>query len=34
MTDIATLNDNFRKTLSGGRVLLTYGINTIPGDEY
>ena len=27
MTDIKTLNDNFRKTFSGGRVMLTCGIN-------
>ena len=27
MTDIATLNDNFRKTFTGGQVLLTAGIN-------
>lgn len=33
MTDIATLNDNFRKTLSGGRVLLTCGINTMSQDD-
>ena len=26
MTDIKTLNDNFRKTFSGGRVMLTSGI--------
>ena len=26
MTDIKTLNDNFRKTFSGGRVMLTCGI--------
>lgn len=28
MPDIKTLNDNFRKTLIGGRVVLTQGINT------
>ena len=33
MTDIATLNDDFRKTLTGGRVMLTYGINTMPADD-
>ncbi len=33
MTDIATLNDNFRKTLSGGRIMLTYGINTMSADD-
>lgn len=27
MTDIKTLNDNFRKTFSSGRVMLTSGIN-------
>ena len=27
MSDIKTLNDNFRKTFSGGRVILTQGIN-------
>ena len=27
MTDIKTLNDNFRRTFSGGRVMLTCGIN-------
>lgn len=26
MTDIKTLNDNFRKTFNGGRVMLTCGI--------
>ena len=26
MTDIATLNDNFRKSFIGGQVLLTAGI--------
>lgn len=26
MTDIKTLNDNFRKTFSGGRVTLSCGI--------
>lgn len=33
MTDIETLNDNFRKTLSGGRIMLTCGINTMPQDD-
>ena len=27
MTDIKTLNDNFRKTFSSGRIMLTSGIN-------
>ena len=27
MTDIKTLNDNFRKTFSGGRVTLSCGIS-------
>ena len=27
MTDIATLNDNFRKTFIGGEVLLSAGRN-------
>ena len=27
MTDIKTLNDNFRKSFNGGKVLLTTGIN-------
>ena len=29
MTDIATLNDNFRKSFIGGEVLLTAGIATM-----
>lgn len=33
MTDIATLNDNFRKSFSGGRVMLTAGINALPADD-
>ena len=33
MTDIKTLNDNFRKTFTGGRVVLTLGINTKPSNE-
>lgn len=33
MTDIKTLNDNFRKTFIGGRVMLTYGIKTKTHDE-
>ena len=27
MTDIKTLNDNFRRTFSSGKVMLTCGIN-------
>lgn len=30
MTDIKTLNDNFRKTFTGGQVLLTAGIDSLP----
>lgn len=33
MTDIKTLNDNFRRTFTGGRVMLTAGINTKPSNE-
>jgi len=33
MTDIKTLNDNFRKTFIGGRVLLTAGIDSKPADD-
>ena len=33
MTDIRTLNDNFRKTFTGGRVMLTCGIRTKTHDE-
>ena len=33
MTDIKTLNDNFRKTFTGGQVLLTAGINSKPVDD-
>ena len=33
MTDIQTLNDNFRKTFTGGRVLLTAGIDSKPVDD-
>lgn len=33
MTDIATLNDNFRRTFIGGRVMLTAGINALPADD-
>ena len=30
---IQKLNDNFRKTFIGGRVMLTLGINTKPSNE-
>ena len=33
MADIKTLNDNFRKTFTGGQVLLTAGINTKTADD-
>ena len=33
MTDIKTLNDNFRKTFIGGRVILTSGIRAKTQDE-
>ena len=33
MTDIKTLNDAFRKTFTGGRVILTAGINALPADD-
>ena len=33
MTDIKTLNDAFRHSLQGGRVMLTYGIKTKTHDE-
>ena len=33
MTDIKSLNDTFRKTFIGGRVMLTAGINTKPSNE-
>lgn len=33
MTDIKTLNDNFRKTFIGGRVMLTSGIRAKTQDE-
>ena len=33
MTDIRTLNDNFRKTFIGGRVMLTSGIRAKTQDE-
>ncbi len=33
MTDIAILNDNFRKTFIGGKVLLTAGIATMNSED-
>ena len=33
MTDIKTLNDNLRQTFTGGRVLLTAGINAKSQDD-
>mgnify|MGYP004454153607 CR=1 FL=1 len=33
MTDIAALNDNFRKTFTGGQVLLTTGIATMSSED-
>lgn len=33
MTDIATLNDNFRKTFTGGQVLLTAGIAVMSSED-
>ena len=33
MTDIKTLNDNFRHSLQGGRVMLTCGIRAKTQDE-
>ena len=33
MNDIATLNDNFRKTFTGGQVLLTAGIDSMSIDD-
>ena len=33
MTDIKILNDAFRHSLQGGRVMLTYGIKTKTHDE-
>ncbi len=33
MTDIKTLNDNLRKHLIGGKVMLTQGINTKTYEE-
>ena len=33
MTDIKTLNDNLRQTFTGGRVMLTAGINAKLQDD-
>lgn len=33
MTDIKTLNDNFRKTFTCGQVILTTDINSKPTDD-
>ncbi|MBO5039021.1 MAG: DUF3768 domain-containing protein [Alphaproteobacteria bacterium] len=33
MTDIKALNDNFRQTFTGGRVMLTAGINVKSQDD-
>lgn len=33
MADIKTLNDNFRKTFTGGQVLLTAGIDSLPVED-
>lgn len=33
MSDIATLNDKFRKSFTGGQVLLTAGIDSLPADD-
>ena len=33
MTDIKTLNDNFRKSFNSGKVLLTTGINAKSQEE-
>ena len=33
MSDIATLNDNFRKSFIGGEVLLTAGIATMSSED-
>ncbi len=32
-TKIRALNDAFRKTFSGGRVVMTAGANALPGEE-
>ncbi len=33
MTDIKTLNDNFRKKFTGGQVLLTAGIDSMNAED-
>lgn len=33
MTDVKTLNDTFRQTFTGGRVMLTAGINAKSQDD-
>ena len=33
MTDIKTMNDNFRKTFTGGQVLLTAGIDSMDAED-
>lgn len=33
MNDIAALNDNFRKTFTGGQVLLTTGIAAMSSED-
>lgn len=33
MTDVKTLNDNFQQTFTGGRVMLTVGINAKSQDD-
>ncbi len=33
MTDIKTLNDNFRRTFTGGQIMLTSGINNKSLDD-
>lgn len=33
MTDVKTLNDTFRQTFTGGRVMLTTGINAKSQDD-
>jgi hypothetical protein len=32
MSKIAELNDQFRRTLTGGRALMTVGVNALPAD--